>query len=282
MEDNMIQKITVICENMVQVTSPLIGEHGLSFLIEDGDDITLFDTGQGLGIINNLKRLKKDIKSFKRIIISHGHYDHTGGLMPVLKEHGGSIPVYIHPSAFNEKSAIQPDGSLAPIGMRYTREEYEENGAEFREVKGFLRINSSITTVSEIRHSDEWKSWDTRLKQKSGTVMTEDPFEDDLSLLLDTASGPVVLLGCAHAGMIEILDELSHKTGIKKFHAVIGGTHLGNAPDDYVNRAIDSLKKYDVDIVGVSHCTGFKVACRFASEFKERFASASVGNVFKF
>lgn len=278
----MIEKITVICENTVQLTSPLIGEHGLSFLIEEDDDITLLDTGQGLGIINNLKRLKKNVKSIKRIIISHGHYDHTGGLMPVLREYGGTIPVYIHPSAFNEKSAVQPDGSLAPIGMRYAREEYENNGAEFREVNGLTRINSSITSISDIAHEENWKSWDTRLKQKTGQLLTDDPFEDDLSLLLDTGSGPVVLLGCAHAGMVEILDELSARMNIKKFHAVIGGTHLGNAPDDYVQKAINSIKKYSVDIIGVSHCTGFKIACRFASEFPGRFANASVGSVFRF
>jgi 7,8-dihydropterin-6-yl-methyl-4-(beta-D-ribofuranosyl)aminobenzene 5'-phosphate synthase len=278
----MIQKITVLCENTVLSTAPLIGEHGLSFLIEDGDDVTLFDTGQGLGIINNMKKMRKDIKSIKRIILSHGHYDHTGGLMPVLREYGGSIPVYLNVSAFNEKSAIQPDGGMAPIGMRYSRDEYEKNGAVFHEISDLAAITDSITSLSGIKHGSNWHSWDTRLKQRSGSDMMDDPFEDDLSLLLETPKGPVALLGCAHAGIIEILAEFSRRMGIKKFHAVIGGTHLGNAPENYVVKAINAVRDYDVDIIGVSHCTGFKVAMRFANEFPDRFANASVGSVFEF
>lgn len=279
----MIKKVTVICENSVQVPFPLIGEHGLSILIEGGEDTTLFDTGQGLGVVHNLKTLGKNITAIKRIILSHGHYDHTGGLLPVLKERGGIVPVYLSNSAFNEKVAQLPSGDTHPIGMKHPREIYEENGAKFFEVTdGMCRIIESISSLSGVKHEPEWRMWDKSLKIKSESGVIDDLFSDDLSLLLDTPSGPVVLLGCAHAGMVEILDQISENTGIKKFHAVIGGTHLDSAPEEYVLKAIDTVKKYDVDKIGVSHCTGFRVAARFASEFGEKFVNASVGRVFEF
>lgn len=278
----MIKRVTVICENSVQTPLPVIGEHGLSFYIEGDEGSTVFDTGQGLGFMNNMKVLGKNFSVVQRVILSHGHYDHTGGLLSLLKERKGSTPVFLHPSAFYEKGALMPDGSMRTIGLQYSREEYEKNGAEFREISGFTKIDESIAAISAISHPDGWRAWDTRLMRKKGDAITADPFEDDLSLIIKTPSGPVVLLGCAHAGIIEILDSISEKTGYKSFHAVIGGTHLDSAPAEYVDRSIDVLKSYNVEKVAVSHCTGLRVAARFAHEFKEKFINASVGRIFEF
>ena len=282
-------RITIICENSVYAPANmsaenLIAEHGLSVLIEN-DDTTLFDTGQGLGIINNMGALKKDVNAIRRIILSHGHYDHTGGLSAILKDRGGKVPVYLHADAFSGKYAHHPEGSSVIkkyIGIPKERAEYEKAGAEFRFVKGFSRITEKISAISEIKRPSDWKSWDIRLKQEISNKITDDPFMDDLSLLIDTDSGPVVLLGCAHAGIIEILDDISSRTGYREFHAVIGGTHLGSAPEEYIARAIQTVKKYNVNIVAPSHCTGFEVGCLFADEFKDNFRRASVGAVFEF
>jgi 7,8-dihydropterin-6-yl-methyl-4-(beta-D-ribofuranosyl)aminobenzene 5'-phosphate synthase len=284
-EDRMKTRITVICENSVYAPFRLIAEHGLSFFIESGEDITLFDTGQGLGIINNLAVLGKDIQSIRRIVLSHGHYDHTGGLSAVLKDHGGNIPVYAHSSIFNGKYAHHTEtGKLIEkyIGMPKERFEYEKAGAEFRFIKGFASISENIHAISEIKRPSGWKCWDTRLKQKIDSKAIDDPFMDDLSLLIETDSGPLVLLGCAHAGIIEILDDISSHTGYREFFAVIGGTHLGIAPEDYSFKAIDALKDYKVKIIAPSHCTGFKIECQFADAFKDSFRRASVGTIFEF
>lgn len=279
----MIKKVTVICENSVLTALPLIGEHGLSFFIEGDHDETLFDTGQGLGVVHNLKMLGKNIPGIKRIILSHGHYDHTGGLLPVLKEHGETVPVYLHSAAFTEKIALLSSGVTVPIGMREARQVYEENGAKFHEVpENISRITESIISISAVSHHDGWKPWDRMLKVRKGNEISDDLFRDDLSLILDTPSGFVVLLGCAHSGMVEILDQISAGLGIKKFHAVIGGTHLDSAPDEYVQKAINAIQRYGVDKIAVSHCTGFRVAARFAREFGDRFINASVGRVFDF
>jgi len=278
-------KITVVCENSVVVPAPpLIGEHGFSCLIE-AEDATLFDTGQGFGIVNNMQRMGKQFDGIKRIILSHGHFDHTGGLLTVLQNKKEKTPVYLHPDAFIEKKAVIPlpqNTIELPIGMRASKEEYEKAGAEFHFIKGFTKITGSLSALSDVKRPADWKTWDVRLKQKINGEIIDDPFTDDLSLLINTESGPVVLLGCAHAGIVEILDDLSEKTGLREFHAVIGGTHLENAPEDYVVRAMETLKGYRVKKIAVSHCTGLKMAARFAAEFKNEFANASVGSSFEF
>jgi len=277
-------KITIICENSVHVPFPLIAEHGLSILIEN-EDATLFDTGQGFGIVNNLKAMGKDINAIQRIILSHGHYDHTGGLLAVLQNRRDKTPVFLHPDAFNDKRALMTTGKdpiEIPIGMRASREDYEKAGAVFQNVTGLTKITKTISAITEVKRPPEWKSWDLRLKQKENNELLDDKFSDDLSLIIETESGPVVLLGCAHAGIIEILYDFSEHLSRHMIHAVIGGTHLESAPDVYLERTIDALKWHRVQTVAVSHCTGFKTACRLAAEFKNEFALASVGSVFEF
>jgi 7,8-dihydropterin-6-yl-methyl-4-(beta-D-ribofuranosyl)aminobenzene 5'-phosphate synthase len=203
----------------------------------------------------------------------------------VLQGRGRTTPVFVHPAAFNDKKAVIPTGGdpiEVPIGMRAAREDYEKAGASFQPVKGFQKITDTISAITEVKRPAGWKTWDTRLKQKVDGKIVDDPFDDDLSLVLATESGPVVLLGCAHAGIIEILEDISGKTGYREFHAVIGGTHLETAPEEYTAKAIEALKAFKVKKVAVSHCTGFKIACRFASEFKNEFANASVGAAFEF
>lgn len=280
-------RVTVLCENSIGVPMPkgLMGEHGLSFLIEDKDHTVLYDTGQGVGIMNNMTLLGKDVDAVDTIIISHGHYDHTGGLMSVLQQRKKGIPVHIHGEAFQNKVAYieTPDGNFdIPIGFQHSRQDYETGGAEFTFVDHFSKIDDHVFTIADIDRPAGWKTWDVRLKVKDNNDIVDDPFNDDLSLLLETDSGPVVLLGCAHAGIVEILDDLSAKTGHTEFHAVIGGTHLGSAPEAYIKKAMDTFRKYKVKVLGTSHCTGFYAAAAIMSQFKDEFVPANVGSFFDF
>ncbi|MGV7928603.1 MAG: MBL fold metallo-hydrolase [Spirochaetota bacterium] len=275
--------ITVICENTVGTPLPIIGEHGQSLFIQDGS-ITLYDTGQGLGLLNNMKLMGKDPNLIDRIILSHGHYDHTGGLMDLLVNRVSEVSIYCHRDAFKEKIALyeMPGKNIeVPIGTRFSVEDYEKAGARFCWTEGYAEV-SGMKVLSDVNRPVGWKTSDARLKQKEAGEIVDDPFNDDLSLLLMTDSGPVVLLGCAHAGIVEILDDFSNKTGVKEFHAVIGGTHLESAPDDYFQKAIDSLEKFNVQKIGTSHCTGFRRSAALAAHFKDRFVPVSAGLVIEF
>jgi 7,8-dihydropterin-6-yl-methyl-4-(beta-D-ribofuranosyl)aminobenzene 5'-phosphate synthase len=193
--------------------------------------------------------------------------------------------VYAHSSIFNGKYAHHIEsGNLIEkyIGMPKERPEYEKAGAEFRFIKGYSSITENISAISEIKRPSGWKSWDARLKQKINDEIVDDPFMDDLSLLIETESGPVVLLGCAHAGIVEILQDISSHTGCREFYAVIGGTHLGTASKEYAEKTIEALKQFKVKKIAPAHCSGFEIKCMFASKFKNEFCRASVGEVFEF
>ncbi len=279
-------KLTVISENTVTVPIPrgLIGEHGLSFLIED-EDVTLFDTGQGVGAVNNLGLMGKDINAIDRIVISHGHYDHTGGLMPILMERDTGLPVFVHEDAFIPKVAriAFPEKNVdIPIGFQHAREEYEEAGAKFMHVSGLTPIHGTVNSISAIPRPEGWRSWDTILKQVSGDDVIDDPFIDDLSLVVETGSGPVLLLGCAHAGVIEIMEAVKKETGHDQFYAVIGGTHLGSASDQYISDTAEAFDRFNVKVIAPSHCTEFKAASILREKFPDRFHTASVGDTFEF
>ena len=277
-------KLSVVCENTVGSPLPFIGEHGLSFLIEEASN-TLYDTGQGLGLLNNMKLMGKDPDGIDRVIISHGHYDHTGGLMGMLKARKTGLEVFCHPEAFIPKIALyeMPGNNLeVPIGFQFSRQEYENAGAVFNWISGWGKLTESVSYIADISRPEGWRTWDVRLKRKNDGSVEEDPFNDDLSLMLDTESGPVVLLGCAHAGIVEILEDIVSKSGHSKLHAVIGGTHLESASDEYLNKSIEVLEKYDVALIGTSHCTGFKRSSTLAAHFKEKFIQVATGTVLEF
>ncbi len=277
-------KITIVCENRVSNTIPrgLVGEHGLAILLE-GSETILFDTGQGMGLLNNLALFGKDINAIDKIILSHGHYDHVGGLWDLLQARTKPIPVYVHADAFIEKLAVvhlQGNKVTIPIGFKFSQSEYEKAGAEFIFVNDLYTINDAVQSISNISRDSNWKGHDERLKTKGVEGVIDDPFTDDLSLIIHTDKGDSVILGCAHAGLVEILDDISQQTGIYQFNALIGGTHLGFSDEPYFEKAIEAIGKYKFEIIGTSHCTGFEKSARILSKFKSKFKEASVGSNF--
>jgi 7,8-dihydropterin-6-yl-methyl-4-(beta-D-ribofuranosyl)aminobenzene 5'-phosphate synthase len=109
-----------------------------------------------------------------------------------------------------------------------------------------------------------------------------DPLDDDASLLLETDGPPVLILGCAHRGILNILDHIRDVLGVKKLRAVLGGTHLMFLGPEDIPRVMERLEDFSVDLVGVSHCTGLKAGIELAKHFGDRFTFASAGSAFTF
>jgi 7,8-dihydropterin-6-yl-methyl-4-(beta-D-ribofuranosyl)aminobenzene 5'-phosphate synthase len=273
-------RITILCENLV---GRLVGagEHGFSAFIETDQGNYLFDTGGGRSIVANSLTLNKDLKSIRKIFLSHGHYDHTGGLSEVLKLKG-KVDVHAHPHVFLDRIAVikEEDREIERfIGIRYKKRYLESLGANFVFNTDFLEVEKGLCLTGEVPRQTTFEKPDPRLFSETDGKTTHDLFLDDQSLILDTDKGMVLILGCAHSGMINIINHVIHKTGKEAFHAILGGTHLDFLTPEQLEESIKSLKELKIEKIGVSHCTGMRAAFRLHQEFEERFFYGCVGSV---
>jgi 7,8-dihydropterin-6-yl-methyl-4-(beta-D-ribofuranosyl)aminobenzene 5'-phosphate synthase len=270
-------RATTVCENSVFRHFGAVAEHGLCIFMETDFGNYLLDTGQGKAIINNALVLGLDLRTIKGIIMSHHHVDHTGGLVPVLNVRG-DVDVYAHPDFFKESFNI---GGKRPryTGVPYTRLLIESKGAnlkfseEFREIEPGFWLTGEVPRITDYEIGDK----DQVVKSKDGYI--KDRLMNDQSVAIETEKGLLVLLGCCHSGIVNTLSYVIEKIGQSHIYAVIGGTHLGPVADEQREKTIDALKKFDIERIGVSHCTGLKTACRLAVEFGNRFFFCNVGTV---
>jgi len=272
-------KATVLCENCVFSNTGAIAEHGWSVYIESDQGNFLFDTGQGKGIINNARHFKKDLSTIQGIIISHHHYDHTGGLLDVL-EQTGKVNVYSHPELF-KNSYVVDEGKEKNIGIPFRREILESRGAQFKFNTGFCEIIPNLMLSGEILRLTEFEKSSKRFLLKTGEGYTQDLIFDDQTLIVNTEEGLIIILGCSHSGMINIINHIIDKTGKNHIRTIIGGTHLGPASEETKEKTIQALKKFDIEKIGVSHCTGLETSMRLFQEFGNRFFFCNVGTEIK-
>ena len=271
----MTTRLTVLCENSVKTFSSLIGEHGFSCHIETDHHQFLLDTGQGLGIIRNAALLKKNLNDLDGIILSHGHWDHTGGLERIL-ENTSPKKVYAHPDIFTLRYS-EKDGGIKFSGIRQRRKYLEALGAEFILTKEFSEIAEGIFLTGEVPRKNDYEiNPDSQFIFDENGERIPDPLLDDNTVVIDSPKGLVVILGCAHAGIVNILDFVT-ATLNKSIYAVIGGTHLKPANEDRLKRTIEVLKEYHIKHIGVSHCTGPEKSAVLYNEFKDKFFFANAG-----
>ena len=254
----------------------VLAEWGLSILVETDDQKILLDTCAGDTVPHNASVLRVDLSTIDRIVLSHGHYDHTGGLRGVLAE-TGAVEVVAHPDIWGAKYGVFGERKRYN-GIPFVREELESLGASFTLSRDPVWITGDIVTTGEIPMVTEYEQIDSRLYIMVDGELVPDRFSDDLALIIKTELGLVVVLGCAHRGMVNTLYHAREITGIELIHTVVGGTHLISASEERISRTVEALRELGVQRLGVSHCTGLPAASKLARELGDNFFFNNAGS----
>lgn len=267
-------QITTLSENTANYG--FLAEWGLSILVEVDGTRILVDTGLSFSAVHNAQLLEIDLSTIDRIMLSHGHTDHTGGLREVLRRRG-EVEVITHPDMWAIKYTRRNQEEERYIGIPFSREEMESLGARFNLVKEPVHITDRVMTTGEIPMTSGYEEIDKNLFVKEGGRLQPDRLADDLALVIDTDFGLVVILGCAHRGIVNTLRHAQNLTGKEPVYAAIGGTHLFRASDERVEKTIADLREMGIQRLGVSHCTGFHASARLAQEFGDIFFLNNAG-----
>lgn len=273
-------RITALVENSVHCQG-LVAEHGLSFHIQSGERSLIFDTGQTDLAVINAETLRLPLDRVEAIVLSHGHYDHTGGL-PAMLEVVPEARVYLHPAAFENKFSRNHAGPARKIGMSdCVAQAIRRHASGYIETKGRTEIFASIFATGEIPRATAYEdTGGAFFLDAAGT--RSDPLVDDQALVIDLGRSVVLLLGCAHSGVVNTLDHVRHLTGGKPVRAVIGGLHLGSASEERIQQTIARLRDAQLEILAPAHCTGWPATAKLWQAFPKIIRSASVGTVFVF
>lgn len=272
-------KVTILVDN--EAGKDLAAEHGLALWIETGEQRILLDTVQNGVLVGNAERLGVDLAKTDALVLSHGHYDHTGGMAAVLKVATGA-QVLCHPSAVIPRYRSN-GGRLKPLGMPCAAMRALDGlpGQRMRWVQNGLECFPGIGLTGSIPRTTSYEDTGGAFYLDPG-LSRPDPIDDDMALWVRTGRGLVVCVGCCHAGLINTLEQALRQSQASRLHAVIGGLHLLHADDRRIETTVNALKAFAPDLIVPCHCTGRRAVDALKSAFGAGVVTGVSGAIFDF
>jgi 7,8-dihydropterin-6-yl-methyl-4-(beta-D-ribofuranosyl)aminobenzene 5'-phosphate synthase len=274
-------KVTAIIENTSNKPG-FYAEHGLSMLIEiiseDKTTKILMDAGQStFAFLNNAQRLKIDLTDIDVIVISHGHFDHTGALLDILRKMPKRIPIIGHPNMFDKK--YSKHARLRYIGVPFSKDDLQHAGI-LTLTKTPVKVAPSACTTGEINRTSISSLSNKLLTKKNNNSLVKDELLDDQALVVNLKKGLVIIAGCAHSGIVNIIFHSQKLTNRKEIIGVIGGFHLVESDPETIKAVLEILNTLNPTVIAPCHCTGF-LAQKIFSDNLEGFKLFNTGTILK-
>lgn len=247
-------KLTVLLDNNTLIDKYFLGEPGLSIFIEDNGKKILFDTGYSDALIKNALKMNIDLKNIDFIVLSHGHNDHSWGLEPLIEFNSNTAQkiktnLIAHPLSFNRKLFGDED-----IGSKLTPEQLSKH-FKLNLTKDPLWLSEKLVFLGEIPRTNNYEG-----KSPIGRVTIDDKMQDDYvfddtALVYKSNEGLVIITGCSHSGICNIIEYAKKVCGEEKIIDIIGGFHLLNPPDNLMKNTMNYLKSQNIKRLHPCHCT---------------------------
>ncbi|NLI47481.1 MAG: MBL fold metallo-hydrolase [Acidobacteria bacterium] len=269
--------LTILVDN--EAAPPLAAEHGFALWIEAAGRRILFDTGQGGALAGNAGRLGVDLSAADTFVLSHGHYDHGGGIPAVLTLNP-DISVFAHPHCLRRRFVVSPKETRA-VGLpdEATAALRRHHSVTWLEAPALLEPDVGLTGPVARATAFEDTGGPFFLDRDGRRA---DPLDDDLALWIRTSRGLVVCVGCAHAGAINTVRQAQARSGSRELLAVIGGFHLGAASAARMAATIAALRELDPRHLVPCHCTGRAASETLRAMLGDRVAPGAAGQTFRF
>jgi len=265
-----------------RLKKPLVAAHGLAYLVtlNQGGKLSriLMDAANSpLPLFNNLEALEHDLDEIDAVVLSHGHPDHYGGLFEFLaKRPGGPLPVFLHQDVFLPKILVTPRGRIGPWVLELDR--LVAANVELHENQGPQLVLDQALLTGTVERTTAYEKPLPSFRRKVGDQEEQDLFPDEQALVaVVEGRGLVVIGGCSHPGIVNMVKYAQKLTGVQQVSLIIGGFHLTPGGDELIQHTIEGLKELNPDLIMAGHCTGFKALTKLAAAFPENFMVSCVG-----
>ncbi len=269
-------KITTLIENEAGHNKELKNEFGLSLFIEDEDISLIFDTGKSGDFIFNAQKLQIPLNNIKHVVLSHSHFDHTGGIRKLVDTFNNKFTLHISKTFFEEKHRIT--GVIHEfLGNNFNEKYILDKGININYIDtDEFKLSKNITLFTNFKSLNNFETPTRYYFRKIYDDYILDSMEDELVLGIDTSKGLLIVCGCSHIGIANIVENIKCRTQ-KKIYGIIGGLHLSKASDERIKKVLKYFDECNIEFFGVSHCTGEKVT-KILRESKKNFIYNNTGN----